>query len=368
MNHQTKNMTNSALKLNLLGLPAAALLIALQAYGETIKIGVISPLTGPAAEFGLPLQEGVQMAYERWQNSHKQDLNIELIIHDEKCLPREAVTAYYALRNEKVGYIIGAGCSSSTLAIAPLAEREHVILFTPLSAAAKISEAGDFIFRNHTSSAVEAKHLAAWAAKHYKKIALLYDDASDAFQGEARAFSAAFPGTIIEIPFHGGRADYRTEALRAKSAGVDALFVTALTPDTITILKELDHLGIKKPILADKIAGGPDFLRAAGPLAQGVVYFVAAYNKQTNPEFWRRYKGKTGKDPTIFIAQSYDTFNLLAQALEKCGEDTACTRDYLYGVKNYPGAGGAITIDKNGDVIKEIAIMRIQSGQHVRLE
>lgn len=348
---------------NLLILNLALAPVCLAGGKATVKIGVILPLTGTAAVFGTAVNEGLLLANKNLSPDTQRKYSIELIPEDEKCQPKEAVTAYQALRNQHVNLIIGAGCSSSTLAVAPLAERDKVILFTPLSAAAAISQAGDFIFRNHSSSEAEGKLAAKLASDHFRSMAVLYDDASEAFQGNATAFIKNYHGQTLAIPFHGGAADYRTEALKVKLAAPDAVFIDCFAADLAAILKEFAKIGFKRPILADKTAGMPDFIRTAGELSEGVIYFVARYDQDSNREFWNSFKTKTGREPTIYTAQGFDTLNLLAKAVENCGEESVCVRDYLYHIKDYPGAGGMLSFDANGDARKELAFLQIKQGQ-----
>lgn len=113
---------------------------------KTLKIGVVLPLTGGAADFGLHVRDGIELAKETLESVSAAGSNIQVVYQDSKCSPREAVTAFHTFKRQGIKYIIGAGCSSCTLAIAPLAEKNRILQITPVSSAATISEAGDFVF------------------------------------------------------------------------------------------------------------------------------------------------------------------------------------------------------------------------------
>lgn len=223
-------------------------------------------------------------------------------------------------------------------------------------------------FRNHTRVNLEFEILAKWAAKHYRHIGFLYDNTNDATEQAAKYFIEAFPGKVTAIPFEGMKGDYRAEVLKVKQANVDAIHLEALVADLVTLLKNLEQIGLKKPILSDKMAGTPEFLEAAGHLSEGVVYPIALYNRETNPGFWDLYKSKRGKDPNIFVAQGFDTLIILSGAAGACGLNSECAKEYLYRVKDHPGAAGITSFDKNGDVIKQIVLMQIRNGKFERLQ
>jgi len=117
---------------------------------EPIKIGAVLPLTGTESSWGADAKEGIELAVEEINSRGGiKNKKIEIIYEDGQCKPEPAVTAAQKLINvDRVSVIIGEICSSATLAIAPITETAKVVLISPGSASPKITEAGDFIFRN----------------------------------------------------------------------------------------------------------------------------------------------------------------------------------------------------------------------------
>lgn len=126
-----------------------------------ILIGHLAPLTGTVAVYGDWLTQGTELAAEEINTKGGIDgRKIRIIHEDTKCDPTTGVSAINKLITvDKVPAIIGAACSSVTLAVAPIAERNKVALMSAVSAAIKISDAGDYIFRIFPSNAAEAKKL-----------------------------------------------------------------------------------------------------------------------------------------------------------------------------------------------------------------
>ena len=337
---------------------------------DVIKVGVILPMIGKAAAYGKEVRSGLELALE---DINKDKTRIELIYEEEACDPKQAVTAYQHLSKVRgVKNIIGALCSVSTLAIAPLAEQDKVILFTPASAAESISDAGDYIFRNHGRSSTEMKVLAEYASKKYKTFAIIYDSSNDgmiAGKDYFKKFVEENGGKVLFIEgFKGDELDFRTILLKFKKQenDVEAVFLPAFQNQLVLLVKQMNELGIYKPILADKSVEISDTINALDELAEGIIYPVAEYSENTNLEFWNKYKRKYGKSPPVWAAQAYDNLKILAMIFEKCKpEDTVCVKDELYKIKDYPGVAGLTSFDKNGDVVKKIVVKEIRNREFV---
>src|SRR3989344_3814371 len=128
---------------------------------ETIKIGVVLPLTGPSSDGGNYVKNGLLLAQDELNKDQDLAYRYELLFQDSMYDPKTAVSAFRKLVDiDKVKYAIGAQGSSETLAITPIAEENKVILITPGSQSDKISQAGDYIFRTQVNTAQESPFLA----------------------------------------------------------------------------------------------------------------------------------------------------------------------------------------------------------------
>jgi branched-chain amino acid transport system substrate-binding protein len=124
----------------------AVVLLTTRKQPDTITIGAILPLTGEAAQWGIPPQNAASLAVEEINAEGGVDgKRLTLLVEDSKAEPKEGVSAFnkiVATSDTKV--VLGAVASSVTLAVAPLAERNHVVLFSPASTSPKITDAGDY--------------------------------------------------------------------------------------------------------------------------------------------------------------------------------------------------------------------------------
>lgn len=371
--HMNKNTVIGAIVLLIVIIGGYFLLNKQPASTETIKIGAILPLSGKASSFGEDIKSALDIAVEEINTRGQK---IDIVYEDSGCDPKKAVSAFHSLFGiKKINVMIGAACSSETLAIAPLAEQNHVILITPASSAETISDAGDFIFRNHTHDKTEIAKLAPYAIEKYKNAAIFYDSTNDGIVQQQQWFSELFinlGGNIAaNISMIGGGTDYRSELLKLKSKidEIDVVFLPLLEKDATVVIKQMKELHINKPIIGNKAFATSGFVSNAGKdLAEGIVYAEAAYNENTNSVFWNKYLEKTGRKPVILAAQGYDTLKILVQIFDKCkADDTICVRDELYKI-DYEGVAGIVKFDEKGDAIKEIAIKQIQNGNFVRIK
>ncbi|MCG2686763.1 ABC transporter substrate-binding protein, partial [Candidatus Parcubacteria bacterium] len=143
---------------------------------EVIKIGVILPLTGTSADAGSYVKNGLLLAQEELNLNTSLKYRYDLVFEDSRYSPMDGVTAIRKFIDiDKYNYIVGAHSSSVTLAMAPIAEENKVLLITPSSQSDEISTAGDYIFRTQINTAQEAKFLSKFIYNQItsKKLAVL---------------------------------------------------------------------------------------------------------------------------------------------------------------------------------------------------
>jgi branched-chain amino acid transport system substrate-binding protein len=343
-----------------------------------LVIGAILPLTGEAAHWGIPARDGATLAVE--------DINrgggiagqpLALTVRDDHGRPQDAVAAFERIAGEgALPAILGAVASSATLAVAPLAQAREIVLISPASTSPKVTEAGDFVFRLVPSGSLRAQVLAdyVWRERGLRRVAALYID-NEGGVGGANAFRAQFSklgGTLaLAESYPPGVAELRAAFERIKAANVEGVIVGSYPPDTVVALKAAREVGLDLPLFfTTESPQNPQVLRVAGEAAEGAIYILAAPAQGEAPErFARAYAARFGHAPDVFAAEGYDIVRLIAAALGTLGAVASgrAIRDYLHGVKDYRGASGTVSFDRNGDVTKPYAINAIRSGVPVTL-
>jgi branched-chain amino acid transport system substrate-binding protein len=344
------------------------------AKSPTITIGTVLPLTGDAAHWGIPPRNGAELAVDEINRAGGIDGRmLELMIEDDRCQPPDGIAAFnkiMATANPPV--ILGAVCSSVSLAIAPLAEASRTAMISPASTTPKLTDAGDFIFRVIPSGSLRAQILANYVYKHrnLRRLAALYIN-NEGGIGGASAFKTQFTrlgGTIaVEETYAQGATDVRAQLSKIKDANVDGVIVGSYPLDTVVVLKQARELDLAPPLFfTTESPQNPEVLRGAGDAANGATYILAAAATGAAPEgFARAYEAKFAHKPELFAAEGYDIVQLIAGAIRAgkgAGVTGSAIRDFLYQVRGYAGASGAITFDRNGDVVKPYAIRTIDAG------
>lgn len=275
---------------------------------------------------------------------------------------------------DRVPAVLGATISGITLSIAPIANERKVLLLSPLSSAAAITQAGPFVFRVMPSDAFQSRILADWIISDgHKNIAMLYINNAWG-KGVAEEFEHAFTrlgGTIVstEACKEGDR-DFRTQLTKIGNAKPSALFCPTMPQEGGIILRQLKELGITLPVYGADAWSVDELLQGAGDAAEGVMYTYPA--KFAGPEyqtFATAFRAKFGKQPDVNAAGAYDAVKILAMCMNNVVKNGLPItgdniRQEMEKVKGYEGATGITTFDENGDPIaKTFEKMIIRNGK-----
>ncbi len=299
-----------------------------QVNTEKIKIGVIAPLTGIAADYGAEMKAGIEAAG---------GTNVEFVYEDDKCDPKEAVTAYKKLVDfDKVSLIIGPACGSPQEAIAPLLKNNKIIAVVPSAASGALyGESGGNIYNMQYTLERESVFLAKkMYALGYKKIALVtYQNAFSRVLADS--FKKEYTGQITkEIAFTGTETDISSGLLKLKGGDFDAIFSTDISFFFGQGLKKLKDLKINQPIFSSYAVELP----AIRPLVEGVGYSFPS----------DMVEGKSA----IYELSRQSVELLVAQA-------RACQGEYVCMRKGIMGSG---TFEENGASIRNLVLKRIKGG------
>ncbi len=343
---------------------------------NSVKIGAVLPLTGSAAQWGGPARDAASMAVEEVNSKGGiKGKTIILEVEDDKCDPTTGVSAIQKiLATSKPIAINGAVCSSVSLALAPIAENNRMVLISPASTTPLLTDAGDYVFRVIPTDALRGKIFAEYLYSLGKRnVSLLYIN-NDGGLGNKEAFAANFQrlgGKIVSADAYPQDArDVRAQLTKVKQQKPDALVVVSYPDDTPIVMRQAQELAIGVPIFFQTEAlDDPAVIQKAGSAAEGAIYILPAKAEgSAADEFAKSYKQKYGRDPETFAAESYDVIKLVASILQNSPDISAeALKTGLYATKNYAGASGNITFDHNGDVIKPMAIKKIVNGSSVVL-
>jgi branched-chain amino acid transport system substrate-binding protein len=340
-----------------------------------INVGVILPLTGPGAPYGQAEREGMELAVNEINNGEKIDRKIHLVIEDSKTEPSFGVSAINKLiYTDKTNIVLGDIASSVTLAIAPIAEKNKVLLITPGASNPKITEAGDYIFRFYPSDDYQGKILAEWAINNdIKKVGILYINndfgvgLKDKFKKEIESKGGK---VVTEENYDQGEKDFRTHLSKIKGTKIDGLFIIAAGEENANILIQAKEMRVRYRFFAPDAFKDENIIKIAGSTAEGVVCSAPRFNlnekRKKVEDFILHYREKYKRDPNVFAAYGYDALILVANATAKYGYDSTKIKDALYITKE-DGVTGEISFDKNGDLMPKMDFFIVKNGKFQNL-
>lgn len=330
---------------------------------EIIKVGVILPLTGPASEIGNNILDGIMIASEYYDSISPQ--KIKLIVEDSKLDAKQAMSSANKLITvDKVNAIIGLASSTEALVVAPICEKNKVVMISSTASTPLLSDAGDYIFRIYPSDVYDSKVLADYA-RRIDNVSILYLN-NDFGVGLKNTFIENYEklgGEIINVEaFLPDDTDFRTQLTKIKASTPNGLLVIAIDMQYLNIVKQIRELGIKSQIFAPVTFDNPVLVERLGKAADGIVYSRPKYAEVVNEqsqELKKRYNELRGGEPALLTALGFDTYALYYNTLIKVDFIPSSVKDQLYKME-YDGTSGTIIFDKKGDIIPEIELITIK--------
>ena len=344
---------------------------------EPIKIGAILPLTGNASFYGEYGKQGLELALEDINNDGGVNGHpLEIVYEDSLGQPKAGLQAINKLIFEGFKVIIGDIISGVTLTMAPVAEKNKVILIANGSATPKMREAGDYIFRTKASADIEVVAGIDFIEKlKVDEVAFLYQNSeygTSIFNTMKSGLQKIGINVDGEERFEIGTTDMRTQLTKLMSSDSDYIILAGYPKQIGFILKQADELGMSKNFFAHSGSIGPDIIKVAGDSAEDLIFLYESQidnSQKRTLAFFENYRRKYNEEPELFSMIAYDTLFVLRDKIEECSLDTDCIKDSLYNTKNFEGISGKISFDKNGDIIREFFTpMTIKQGRFIKYE
>jgi branched-chain amino acid transport system substrate-binding protein len=335
-------------------------LVATAANAEdTIKIGVIQPLTGSVAYNGTTDVNGSKLALDEINaKGGVLGKKIELVIEDGQCRPANSVSAAEKLiQRDKVVAISGAFCSSSTLAVMSVAANYKLPLITGVSSSAELTEKGNpWFFRATETDALLAKAFSKILYDQLKLRKIAYVGVNDDFgRGGVAEFekqmTALGATTVMKEYFEHGTSDFYTLLTKLRSSGADGVFVAAETQDGSIFVKQKAELGLTNKVFGVGSWATPDFMKLTGDASEGIYAAVPYASTMTTPKnkvFVAAYIDRYHEAPGKYSAAGYNAISILAEAINRAGStDPEKLRDAL-AKTDYEGPNGHFQFDSKG--------------------
>ena len=355
---------------------------------DTIKVGLIVELTGDMPGVGASSKNAAQLAVNE-QNSvggisiGGKPYQIELVVEDNASKAEQSVAAVNKLiTQDNVLAIVGPNASLGAIPAAEIAEYNKTLLITPWSTNPKTTldtttgKPKDYVFRACYTDPFEGRVLARFVLEKLKakKVAVLYDVASEAPKSQADLFRLTFEElggkTVAFETYTTGDRDFSAQLTKIKSANPDVIFLPAYYNDVGLIAQQAHRAGITQPLVGSDAWSSPELIKLSNGTVEGD-YFANHYASDiatpTAKKFIDAYTKQYGNIPDDVAALTYDSMGLLFEAIKKSPSlDRKVVRDSLATLANYPGVTGNIQFTAgSGDPVKSAVIMQIKGDKFV---
>ena len=348
------------------------------AQTQTVKIGFVGPLSGPAAAVGEQMKKVLDYALPTVNKKYlDKGYQFELIYEDGKCSGGDSATAFQKLTDvDGVKFIIGGACSSESLGFAPLLVDKKVVAVSALSSSPDLEGKSPNLFSLSYSDDGNAKVMADQLGK-YSKIAMINEqnDYNEAIRKNVeKNLKEKYPSaTIVDNEkFPKGSTDFRNILAKIKAAKPDVLFINSNVGTTSeALIKQLAEI---KDWNVEKVAGinmmGDNVLKIAPQTLEGTIIVDAP--KINTAEFLDLMnkiiaeKGKLDDIGNYYVAATLDDLNIMAQVISENNNNVPAVQgalstqtfsgylgnNLMFGGKTFvQGIGVAKFVIKDGKVV-----------------
>jgi branched-chain amino acid transport system substrate-binding protein len=351
---------------------------------DPIKIGSILSVTGPAAFLGDPELKTLQLYVE--------DINkkggvlgrqLQLVHYDDGSDANKANGfAKRLIDDDKVDLIVGGTTTGSTMSTVPLVERAGVPFISLAGAVVIIEPVKKWVFKTpHTDRMAAEKVFEDMKKRGITKVALFSETSGFGQSGkkETEAVAAKYGVTLVANETYGPKdTDMSPQLTKIKNtAGVQAVFVFGLGQGPAIVTKNYRQLGITLPLYQSHGVASDEFLKLAGPAAEGVrlpspAQLIPEKLPASDPQkpvvtaYDKAYKERYKQDVSTFGGYAYDGLMIAVDAIKRAGStDKAKVRDAIEATKGYVGTSGKVTMsatDHMGLDLSSFRMLEVKGG------
>ena len=346
---------------------------------KVLKIGVVGPESGGAAQLGQGQRKAVQMAVDEI-NAKKLagDWKLEVFFEDDEGNPTKSASATNKLiQQSQVNVLIGAIHSSATLADMVVTARAGLPQLTAGSTGTSITEQGNkWIFRTAVNDGFQANALMKYAKDvlKIKKVAT-FTAADDYGQSGAKLLEAAAQREGLQLvakpTYNNGDKDFKPQLLTIKDGGAEGIFMWGLYQDAALIGKQARQLGMKAQLFGASGMAALKLIELGGDAVQGLILtqtFLPDSPDAKVKEFVTKYKEKYKESPIPHAAQAYDTVYILADAVKKAnGVKADALRDAIAKTSGLTLVTGSPKFNDKGDDIGKNLLVTVIKGNQFEL-
>jgi len=356
-------------------LTASIFFTASVALAGTVKIGMITTLSGGGSGLGIAVRDGFQLAIDQ-EGGKLGGYPVELIVQDDARKPEKAKQiSDRFIKKDKVDIMTGIIFSNLAITVIPKAVRQGIFYISPNAGPSLL--AGKGCHENYFNVAWQNDNLHEAMGKYvndqnFKKVFILapnYPAGKDSLKGFKRYYKGGLAG---EVYTKLGQKDYAAEIATIRSAKPDAVFFFLPGGMGISFIKQYNQAGLKNeiPLFGPAFSFDQTILGAVGDAALGVMN-SSQWNKDidnpANKKFVKDFKKAYGRLPSLYASQGYDTARLIASAVKSVGGNMSNADAFRNALRkaDFDSVRGSFKFGPNQHPIQDIYIRKVVSEDGV---
>ncbi len=356
--------------------------------GETIKIGAIFAVTGPASFLGAPEAKTAQMMVDDINNNGGiNGKSLKLIVKDSAGNPEKAISfAKQLIEEDKVFAIIGPSTSGETMKIKTICEDAKTILISCAAAEVIVNPVAKYVFKSPQKDSHAAQRIYdVMKKKGITKIGIVSSNDGYGIAGKEQLekLAPAQGITILISEVYDKKATDLTGVLtKLKTKNVQAVVNWSIVPAQSIVAKNMKQINMGIPLFQSHGFGNIKYVKEAGEAAEGIIFpcgrlLIAEALPENHPQkallmkYKKDYESKYGEDASTFGGHAYDAMLILVEAIKKAGSDKEKVRDAIENLKGLAGTAGVFNFspqDHNGLDINAFDMLTVKGGKFVKYE
>jgi branched-chain amino acid transport system substrate-binding protein len=340
---------------------------------ETVKVGLILPMTGPFASTGRQVYGAVKL-YVQLHGTAVAGKTIEVILKDDAGVADNTRRiAQELVVNDKVAFLAGFGLTPLALVTAPIATESKVPMIVMVAATSIITEKSPYIVRSSFTIPQITTGVADWAPKNgIKRVVTLVSDYGPGIDAETtfkQRFTAGGGEVLESLRAPMRNPDFSAFLQRAKDAKPDAVFSFVPSGEGAVLMKQfvdrgLIEAGIK--LIGTGDVTDDDLLNGMGDAALGVVtsyHYSAAHDSAANKAYVAGYKKlNDGVRPNMHSLGGYDGMHLIYTALAatKGSTDGTALVEAMKGLKWESPRGPVMLDPQTRDMVQNVYLRKVE--------
>jgi len=344
---------------------------------EVIKIGVLEPLSGANAGGGKLELEGIKLANEMYPSVLGR--KVQLVIADNQSDKEISAQMARRLANEyEVSAIIGSWGSGLSIAAGEIIKDVKIPMIAPSATNPQVTRDNDYYFRACFIDPFQGEVLAKMAYERLeaKTAVIIYEKENEYSQGLSVFFKNEFikltenTSSVTAVTgYEQGTVDFTSILKEVAVQNPDVIFAPGNFTESAMLIKQARQMGIMTDFLGGDTWENPEFLNVGAEALEGVMITTSFSAEKpanwTSREFISKYKKKYNRKPISLAALGFDSYMIIIDAIERAGvaQDSEKLREAIASTQNFKGSTGNISLDENGDAIKDVIVLKVKNGK-----